>query len=186
MPKGQCFKPPLDKDGIWFPHIELTQKTPESITRATLKEPHGPHAIWQVERKLPPIYKVREKQAVNNNFPFSAHDNRHSFRHCGHYFDSGLGRKKFSEEIRQHMSRNFNLWACDYVPSCYDGFSNNQISYVYKEAMVIPYFRRFPRHHSEIWSTFKFIPERKCTDFSKKKPKVRFEIDKNRASPLDV
>lgn len=44
-----------------FPHIGLTQKTPESITSAALKEPHIPHLIRQVEEKLPPIYKVREK-----------------------------------------------------------------------------------------------------------------------------
>ncbi|KAM6186233.1 testis-expressed protein 36 [Rhynchocyon petersi] len=178
MPKGQCFKPPLDKDGIWFPHVGITQTTPESITSSTLKEPHKPHSAWQVERKLPPIYKVREQQAVNNSFPFSTHDNRHTFVNSGHYFDSGLGRKKVSTEKRQHVSRNFNLWACDCVPSCLDGCSNNQISYIYKETVVVPYFRRFPRHHSEIWSNLKLIPEWKCTEFSKKKPKVGFEIDK--------
>ncbi|XP_076980554.1 testis-expressed protein 36 isoform X2 [Tamandua tetradactyla] len=88
MPKGRYFNPPLDKDGRWFPHIGLTQKTPESITSAALKEPHIPHLIRQVEEKLPPIFKVREKQAVNNNFPFSVHDNRHSFQSTGCYFDS--------------------------------------------------------------------------------------------------
>ncbi|KAM9618224.1 testis-expressed protein 36 [Trichechus inunguis] len=186
MPKGRCFNPPLDKDGLWFPHIGLTQKTPESITSAMLKEPHVPRLTRQVEGKLPPIYKVREKQAANNNFPFSIHDNRHSFENTGYYFDTGLGRKKISTEKRQQVSRNFNLWACDYVPSCLDGFSNNQTSYVYKEAMVVPFFRRFPRHHGEIWSTFKFIPEQSYTDFLKKKPRVRFAIDKKATSPLEL
>ncbi|XP_032137860.1 testis-expressed protein 36 isoform X1 [Sapajus apella] len=88
MAKGRRFNPPLDKDGRWFPHIGLTQKTPESITSATLKEPHRPHLSRQVEGKLPPIYKVREKQAVNNHFPFSVHDNRHSLENYGSYFDS--------------------------------------------------------------------------------------------------
>ncbi|KAI5174995.1 Testis-Expressed Protein 36 [Manis pentadactyla] len=94
-----------------------------------LKEPHSPHLSRQAEGKLPPIYKVREQQAVNNNFPFSMHDNRHCFQNSGHYLDSGLGRRKISPDKRQHASRNFNLWACDYVPSCLDGVSNNQISY---------------------------------------------------------
>ncbi|XP_035563825.1 testis-expressed protein 36 isoform X4 [Canis lupus baileyi] len=117
MAKGRRFNPALDKDGRWrvlvfqFPQIGLTQKTPESSTSAVLKEPHRPHLSRQVEERLPPIYKVREKQAVNNNFPFSVHDNRHSFQSSGCYLDSGLGRRKISPEKRQHVSRNFNLWA---------------------------------------------------------------------------
>ncbi|XP_066096041.1 testis-expressed protein 36 [Saccopteryx bilineata] len=184
MPKGRCFNPPVDKDGRWFPDIGLTQKTPESITGAMLKEAHNPHFCRQIEGKLPPIYKVREKQAVHNNFPFSVHDNRHSFQNSEYYLDSGLGRKKIPPEKRQHASRNFNLWACDYVPSCLDGFSNNQISYVCQEAVVVPIFRRFPRHYHEVWSTFKFISERSYAEFLKKTPKVRFAIDKKADSSL--
>nr|XP_044604896.1 testis-expressed protein 36 [Equus asinus] len=185
MAKGRRFNPPLDKDGRWFPHIGLTQKTPESITKAMLKEPHSPRLSRQVEGKLPPIYKVREQQAVNNNFPFSVHSSAFTTTLAQLYLDSGLGRRKISPEKRQHVSRNFNLWACDYVPSCLDGFSNNQISYVYQEAMVVPIFRRFPRHYNEIWSAFKFIPERSYTEFLKKNPKVRFAIDKKAGSPLE-
>ncbi|XP_006188803.1 testis-expressed protein 36 isoform X2 [Camelus ferus] len=185
MAKGRRFNPPLDKDGRWFPHIGLVQKTPESITCTMLKEPQSPRLSRQVEGKLPPIYKVREKQAVSNNFPFSVHDNRHSFQNSGYYFDSGLGRKKVSPEKRQHISRNFNLWACDYVPSCLDGFSNNQISYVYREAVVVPIFRRFPRRYNEIWNTFKFIPQQSYMEFLKKNPKVRFMMNKKANSPLE-
>ncbi|XP_044092636.1 testis-expressed protein 36 [Neovison vison] len=161
MAKGRRFNPALDKDGRWFPQIGLTQKTPESSTSAMLKEPHHPRLSRQVEGKLPPIYKVREKQAVNNNFPFSVHDNRHSLQSSGCYLDSGLGRRKISPEKRQHASRNFNLWACDHVPSCLDGFSNNQISYVYREVVVLPIFRRFPRHYNEIWKSFKIYSSEK-------------------------
>ncbi|XP_025323374.1 testis-expressed protein 36 isoform X3 [Canis lupus dingo] len=185
MAKGRRFNPALDKDGRWFPQIGLTQKTPESSTSAVLKEPHRPHLSRQVEERLPPIYKVREKQAVNNNFPFSVHDNRHSFQSSGCYLDSGLGRRKISPEKRQHVSRNFNLWAGDYVPSCLDGFSNNQISYVYQEVVVVPIFRRFPRRYNEKWNSFKFIPQRGYTEFLKKKPKVRFAIDKKVGSSLE-
>ncbi|KAM5243518.1 testis-expressed protein 36 [Hipposideros larvatus] len=184
MAKGRRFNPPFDKDGRWFPHIGLVQKTWESISSATFKEPHSPHFSRQIERKLPPIYKVREKQAVNNNFPFSVHDNRHSLQNFGDFLDSGLGRRKISPEKRQHVSRNFCLWACDYVPSRFDGFSNNQISYVYREAVAVPVFRRFPRHYNELWSTFKFIPEQSCAVFFKKDPKVRVAIDKKAGSPL--
>ncbi|XP_075866487.1 testis-expressed protein 36 isoform X3 [Microcebus murinus] len=89
MAKGRRFNPPLDKDGRWFPHIGLTRRIPESITSATLKEPQNPRLSRQVTEKLPPIYKIREKQAVNNSFPFSAHDNRHSLENSGYYVDSG-------------------------------------------------------------------------------------------------
>uniref|UniRef100_A0A8C0XD14 Domain of unknown function with conserved HDNR motif domain-containing protein n=1 Tax=Castor canadensis TaxID=51338 RepID=A0A8C0XD14_CASCN len=88
MAKGRRFNPTLDKDGRWFPHIGLTQRTPESITSTALKESHCPRLSGQVEGKLPPIYKVQEKQAVNHSFPFSVHDNRHSFEDCGYYLDS--------------------------------------------------------------------------------------------------
>ncbi|XP_016065999.1 PREDICTED: testis-expressed sequence 36 protein [Miniopterus natalensis] len=162
----------------------MTQKTPESITSAMLKEPHNPHFSRQMEGKLPPIYKVPEKQ-VHSKFPFSVHDNRHSLQNSGYYLDSGLGRRKIPPEKRQHNSKNFNLWASDYVPSCLDGFSNNQISYVCHEALVVPIFRRFPRQYGEIWSTFKFIPERSYAEFLKKKPKVRFAIDKKADSSLE-
>ncbi|XP_021108957.1 testis-expressed protein 36 isoform X2 [Heterocephalus glaber] len=91
MAKGRRFKPPFDKDGSWFPHIGLTQKTPESLMSSVLKEPYCPQLTQQAEKKLPPIYKIREKQAVSNNFPFSVHDNRHSFENSGCYFDSYLG-----------------------------------------------------------------------------------------------
>ena len=97
----------------------------------------------------------------------------------------GLGCKKISPEKRQHISRNFNLWACDYVPSCLDGFSNNQISYVCQEAVVVPIFRRFPRHYNELWNTFKFIPQQSYTEYLKKNPKVRFMINKKAGSPLE-
>ncbi|XP_020034944.1 testis-expressed protein 36 [Castor canadensis] len=185
MAKGRRFNPTLDKDGRWFPHIGLTQRTPESITSTALKESHCPRLSGQVEGKLPPIYKVQEKQAVNHSFPFSVHDNRHSFEDCGYYLDSGLGRKKISPDKRQHASRNFNLWACDYIPSRLDGFSNNQISYVYKEAMVMSSFRRFPRRYNERWSAFKFIPEQSYAEFLKKKPKIRFPIDKKAILPRE-
>ncbi|XP_014925579.1 testis-expressed protein 36 isoform X1 [Acinonyx jubatus] len=173
MVRGRRFNPPLDKDGRWFPQIGLTQKTPESITSAMLKEPHSPRVSQQVEGRLPPIYKVREKQAADNNFPFSVHDNRYSFQSSGCYLDSGLGRRKISPEKRQHVSRNFNLWACDYVPSYLDGFSNNQISYVCQEIVVVPIFRRFPKHYNEIWNSFKFIPQRSYTEVLKKNPKFK-------------
>lgn len=48
-----------------FPQIGVVQKTPESITTATLKEIHCPYLSQQVERKLPPIYKIREKVKTN-------------------------------------------------------------------------------------------------------------------------
>nr|XP_048311301.1 testis-expressed protein 36 isoform X2 [Myodes glareolus] len=158
MTKGRRFNPPLDKVGRWFPHIGLVQKTPESITSATLKEIHCPYLSQQVERKLPPIYKIREK---------------------------GLGRKKISPEKRQHISRNFNLWACDFIPSHFDGLSNNRTSYVHKETMVISTFRRFPRCYDEKWSAFKFVPNQSYTEFLKDQPNEEFSSDTKDVSPQE-
>ncbi|KAM6182238.1 testis-expressed protein 36 [Erethizon dorsatum] len=159
MAKGRRFKPSLDKDGSWFPHIGLTQKTPESLMSSVLKEPYCPKLIQQTEEKLPSIYKVREKQAESNNFPFSEHDNRHSLENSGCYLDSGLGRKKISPDKRQQVSRNFNLWACDFIPSCLDGISSNQIAYVYKEAMTVPNFKRFPKaYNKHVADSLQMVP----------------------------
>ncbi|XP_057634705.1 testis-expressed protein 36 [Chionomys nivalis] len=185
MTKGRRFNPPLDKVGRWFPQIGLVQKTPESTTSATLKEIHCPYLSQQVERKLPPIYKIREKQAANKSFPFSVHDNRYSFENSGYYFDYGLGRKKTSPEKRQHISRNFNLWACDFIPSHFDGLSNNRTSYVHKEAMVISTFRRFPRCYDEKWSAFKFVPSKGYTEFLENQPNEEFSVDTEAVSPQE-
>ncbi|XP_012368900.1 testis-expressed protein 36 isoform X1 [Octodon degus] len=155
MVKGRHFKPSSDKDGSWFPHIGLTQKTPESLMSSVLKESYCPKLIQQTEKKLPPIFKVREKQAVSNNFPFSVHDNRHTLENSGCYLDSGLGRKKISPEKGQHVSRNFNLWACDFIPSYLDGLSSNQIDYVYKEATIAPNLRHFPKSYNQVWDNFR-------------------------------
>ncbi|XP_040589003.1 testis-expressed protein 36 isoform X2 [Mesocricetus auratus] len=158
MAKGRQFNPPLDKVGRWFPHVGLVQKTPESVTSTTLKEIRCPYLSQQLERKLPPIYKVREK---------------------------GLGRKKISPDKRQHLSRNFNLWACDYIPSQCDGLSNNQTSYVHKEAAVISTFRRFPRCYEERWSAFKFVPNQSSTESLKNKSNKEFSVDTKAASPQE-
>ncbi|KAL6086136.1 hypothetical protein STEG23_006271 [Scotinomys teguina] len=169
-----------------FPQVGLEQKTPESITSAALKEIHCPHLSQRVERKLPPLYKTREKQAASkSSFPFSMHDNRHSFENSGYYFDAGLGRKKISPDKRQHISRNFNLWACDFIPSCFDGLSNNQISYVHKEAEVISTFRRFPRCYNERWNAFKSIYDQNQARFLENQPNEEFSVDTKTVSPQE-
>ncbi|XP_034357084.1 testis-expressed protein 36 [Arvicanthis niloticus] len=177
MAKGRRFNPPLNKDGRWFTHIGLMEKTPESITRTSLKEIHCSHLSEQMERRLPPIYKIREKEAATKNFPFSVHDNRHSFQNSGYYFDSGLGRKKFSSDQKQHISRNFNLWACDYIPSSFDGLSSNQTSYVPKKAVVISTFRRFPRCYDEKWNDLKFVYNHSCGRSLGNEPNGEFAVD---------
>ncbi|XP_021077727.1 testis-expressed protein 36 [Mus pahari] len=183
MAKGRRSNPPLNKDGRWFTHTGLMEKTPESITCTSLKETHCPYLFEQVDRRLPPIYKIREKQAASKNFPFSAHDNRHSFQNSGYYFDSGLGRKKFTPDQKQHISRNFNLWACDYIPSNFDGLSNNQTSYVPKKAVVISTFRRFPRHYDERWSDYKFAYNQSCAKFLGNQPNGELAVDPKVVSP---
>ncbi|XP_053765990.1 testis-expressed protein 36 isoform X2 [Panthera pardus] len=120
MVRGRRFNPPFDQDGRWFPQIGLTQKTPESITSAMLKEPHSPRVSQQVEGRLPPIYKVREKQAVDNNFPFSVHDNRYSFQSSGCYLDSEPASESQIQEalFRLHLGAGLvaSLRAVELVP----------------------------------------------------------------------
>ncbi|KAK2519529.1 Tex36 [Columba guinea] len=98
------------------------------------------------------------QKAVNNNFPFSSHDNRHCLQNVGEYFDSGMGRKKPPPERRQQNSHNFFLWAHESVPSREDGLTVYQTSFVRGQSIEQPFGRRYPKHHSEKWCTGKPVP----------------------------
>ncbi|XP_068957739.1 testis-expressed protein 36 [Petaurus breviceps papuanus] len=137
--------------GIWFPHLGLIEKTPESTTTAMMKQPFLPESKRKVKERLPSCYQLREQQASNSNFPFSVHDNRHGLELCGHGLDDCLGRKKL-EQVQLHFhSTNFNHWASDYVPTPEDNMSTYQASYVAKPRPRGPFFPLYPKHHSDRW-----------------------------------
>lgn len=91
----------------------------------------------------------------------------------------GLGRRKCTPDQKQHISRNFNLWACEYIPSNLDGFSNNQTSYVHKKAVVVSSFRRFPRCYDERW----IASSQSCPKFLGNQPNGEFAVDTKVVSP---
>ncbi|XP_072485125.1 testis-expressed protein 36 isoform X2 [Notamacropus eugenii] len=51
------------KAGIWFPHIGLIEKTPESTTTAMMKQPFLPESKRKVEEWLPSRYQLRQQPA---------------------------------------------------------------------------------------------------------------------------
>ncbi|KFO85242.1 Testis-expressed sequence 36 protein, partial [Buceros rhinoceros silvestris] len=59
----------------------------ESETSSALKQVQDSGAARYIEDRLPRAYRTREQRAVNNNFPFSSHDNRHCLQNAGEYFD---------------------------------------------------------------------------------------------------
>ncbi|XP_043844128.1 testis-expressed protein 36 [Dromiciops gliroides] len=134
--------------GIWFPHLDLMEKTPESTTAAMLKQPFLPESKRKLEDRLPSRYQLRQQQASKSNFPFSLHDNRHGLEFCGHGLDDGLGRKKLDQVQTHFDSTNFNRWASDYVPTPDDNLSTYQASYVPKPKAKGFFFRLYPKHHS--------------------------------------
>nr|XP_020829291.1 testis-expressed protein 36 isoform X2 [Phascolarctos cinereus] len=73
--------------GIWFPHLGLIEKTPESTTTAMLKQPFLPESKRKMEERLPSRYQLRQQQANKSSFPFSVHDNRRGLEFCGHGLD---------------------------------------------------------------------------------------------------
>uniref|UniRef100_A0A8B9QWH3 Testis expressed 36 n=1 Tax=Apteryx owenii TaxID=8824 RepID=A0A8B9QWH3_APTOW len=87
MPKGRSANPCTERDGAWFAHMGLCQSHPESTTGSALKQVQNAEEVEYIEERLPPGYRAREQKAVNNNFPFSSHDNRHCLQNVGEYFD---------------------------------------------------------------------------------------------------
>ncbi|XP_038600339.1 testis-expressed protein 36 [Tachyglossus aculeatus] len=99
---------------------------------------------------------------ANPDFPFSAHDNKHSLQNWGEYFDSGLGRRKVAAGRRQHNSSSSRFWKDD--PECGRFLGSTS----YKEAFVaqgsVPDWghRRFPRHHGYRWAALPPRPASGC------------------------
>ncbi|XP_010000173.1 PREDICTED: testis-expressed sequence 36 protein [Chaetura pelagica] len=158
MAKGRRAKPSDRSAGIWFAHIGVHQSRLESITSSALKQIHDSGEAQYLENQLPLGYRARAQKAVNNNFPFSSHDNRHSLENVGEYFDSGLGRRKVEPERRQHNSQNFFLEAHELVPNSKDGLTTYQTSYVKHENTESTFWRRYPKQHKK-WCTDKPAPE---------------------------
>uniref|UniRef100_A0A8C0BRF2 Domain of unknown function with conserved HDNR motif domain-containing protein n=1 Tax=Buteo japonicus TaxID=224669 RepID=A0A8C0BRF2_9AVES len=87
MSRGRCSHPSEQRTGAWFAHVGVCQDKPESTTTSALKQVQNSGAAQYVEDRLPLAYRTREQRAVNNNFPFSSHDNRHCLQNVGEYFD---------------------------------------------------------------------------------------------------
>ncbi|XP_044155745.1 testis-expressed protein 36 [Bufo gargarizans] len=166
MPKGRLCNPPTEKEGIWFPHIDVNNKLPMSSTEETLHRART--APWR-EARLPLLCSTRDRNELQNGFPFSAHDNRNLTQGAGEYLDSGLGRKKTPVERRQHSSRNFNLSCHDQPPrvtSYWDGFTNHQTSYSGGQDTERPFCRRYPKHHHERSAYMRDVPENRFMWFA--------------------
>ncbi|XP_009959787.1 PREDICTED: testis-expressed sequence 36 protein, partial [Leptosomus discolor] len=142
-----------------FAHVGRCQSQPESATSATLKQVQDAGAAQHLEDRLPPAYRAREQRAVNTNFPFSSHDNRHCLQNVGEYFDLGMGRRKVEPERRQQNSQNFFLWAHESVPSSKGGLTIYQTSFVKIQNTEGPFCRRYPKHHPEKRRPCKPVPE---------------------------
>ncbi|XP_028943212.1 testis-expressed protein 36 [Antrostomus carolinensis] len=159
MPKRRCTHPSEQRAGIWFAHIGVCQSQLESTTRSAQKQVQNSGAAQYIEDRLPPGYRAREQRAVNDNFPFSSHDNRHCLQNVGEYFDFGMGRRKVEPERRQHNSHDFCLWAHESVPSSKDGLTIYQTSFVKYQNTESTFFRRYPKHHLEKRCPDKPVPE---------------------------
>ncbi|XP_054030583.1 testis-expressed protein 36 [Dryobates pubescens] len=142
-----------------FVHAEAFQGQLESTTSSALKEVYSLGAAQYIEERLLPAYRAREQRAVNNNFPFSSYDNRHCLHNFGEYFDFGMGQRKAEPERGQQNSQNFQLWAHEAVPSSKDGLTIYQTSFVKNQKAEGPFYRRYPKHHSEKWCSGKHAPE---------------------------
>ncbi|XP_069720249.1 testis-expressed protein 36 [Phaenicophaeus curvirostris] len=142
-----------------FVHAGASESQHESTTGAALKQVQNSRAIQHPKDSLPLTYRAQEQSAANNNFPFSAHDNRHSLQNTGEYFDFGLGRKKVEPERWQQNSQNFFLWAHEPVSSSNDGLTVYQTSFLKDQKTESPFCRRYPKHHLEKHSADKPVPE---------------------------
>ncbi|XP_067995376.1 testis-expressed protein 36 [Melanerpes formicivorus] len=153
-----------------FAHAGAFQGQLDSTTSSALKEVYSLGAAQYIEERLLPAYRAREQRAVNNNFPFSSHDNRHCLHNFGEYFDLGMGQRKAEPERRQQNSQNFQLWAHEAVPSSKDGLTIYQTSFVKNQKAEGPFYRRYPKHHSEKWCSGKHAPESEKSRSQNKSP----------------
>ncbi|XP_074092395.1 testis-expressed protein 36 [Macrotis lagotis] len=140
--------------GIWFSHLGLIEKTPESTTTAMMKQPFLPESKRKVEAQLPLRYQILQKQANRYYYPFSMHNNKHSLDFCGHGLDEGLGRKKLDQVQTHFHSTNFNRWASGYIPSPDDSLSTYQASYMPQPRSKGPLFGFYPKHHADRWNAY--------------------------------
>ncbi|XP_077114479.1 testis-expressed protein 36 [Ranitomeya variabilis] len=159
MPKGRLCNPSNNKEGIWFPHIDVNNKIPLTSTQEMFYRTRT--ASWR-EGRLPHLCTTCNQNDLQYGFPFSAHDNRNLTQGAGEYLDSGLGRKKTPMERRQHSSRNFNLSCHEQPPratrQC-DGFTIYQTTYRGRQETEQPICRRYPKHHNERSAYIKDLPE---------------------------
>ncbi|XP_029465913.1 testis-expressed protein 36 [Rhinatrema bivittatum] len=159
MPKGRLSNPSTEKDGKWFYHDAEFQNQFISTTSSMLKKSNKLD-VPETEKTLPMLSKILPQKALNMEFPFSQHDNRHALQDKGEYFDTGLGRKKPAKEKNQRNSLNFNLWCHERPPEAtgkWDGFTNYQTSYVYQQNQEPFFYRRYPKDHLEKYHRIKAL-----------------------------
>ncbi|KAJ7325303.1 hypothetical protein JRQ81_018323 [Phrynocephalus forsythii] len=166
MPKGRQANPSTTQDGAWFSHIGSPNISPESLTATMQKQILNQEAARQIDKRLPQMYKVREKKPVNT-FPFSVHDNRHCLLNAGEYLDSGLGLRKFQQEVCQHHSKEYFLGREEPIPSDTSHSSVYQTSFVQYPTTEQPLRGRFPKSHVDRGIALKPTTENECLWFSK-------------------
>ncbi|XP_067322367.1 testis-expressed protein 36 [Anolis sagrei] len=166
MPKGKRANPSTSRDGIWFAHHGNVPIYPETLTAAMQKQILNPEATHQIDTRLPVMYKVREKKPVST-FPFSIHDNRHCLLGVGEYLDSGLGLRKFKQEVNQHHSKNYLLGAPQPIASSTGHRTTYQTSFVQYPSTKPPLVGRFPRSHVARSNVWKSKAEKECMWFAK-------------------
>nr|XP_020647193.1 testis-expressed protein 36 isoform X2 [Pogona vitticeps] len=173
-----------------FSHIGNPHINPESLTATMQKQILNKEAAHQIEKRLPQMYKEREKFIISscacgygnclavgtnaenqkkpvNTFPFSVHDNRHCLLNEGEYLDSGLGLRKFQQELCQHHSQDYFLEAQEPFPSDTSHHSIYQTSFVQYPHTERSPWGRFPKSHVDRCVSLKRTAENECLWFSK-------------------
>ncbi|XP_071336441.1 testis-expressed protein 36 isoform X1 [Trachinotus anak] len=153
MVKGGKRYSSMSNDGKWFAH----SVSPENETRNRGTCTSTGIMLTQVKSSLPqalnferyPKWKTQQK---SSEYPFSDHDNKQSLKDNISVFTHGVGRRKCTDDRRQHNS-HFCL--------CHDGADSGtaegggnltayQTDFMVKQAVNVPTgTRRFPRNHKQ-------------------------------------
>ncbi|XP_021254158.1 testis-expressed protein 36 [Numida meleagris] len=131
----------------------------ESTTCSAQGQAQALQAAGSVEDRLPPVFQGREQRKVNNNFPFSSHDNTHFLQNVGEDFNFGMGRRKVEPQRGQQNHKNHFQWASESAPRSEDGITIYQTSFVKVKSTESPFCRHYPNHCSEKSRTDKPVPE---------------------------
>ncbi|KAL6477752.1 hypothetical protein MHYP_G00135870 [Metynnis hypsauchen] len=154
MTKGGKRYANMEKDGIWFAHVDVEQseKTREACTSTGSMLAQGVHQPIPLRERYSKMNL--EKKAMGRSYPFSEHNNRATLQNTIETYDHGLGRKKCPNDRSQHNSHfclchDGNMSAVGLEREVHSAYQTDFVPNQGTESRENTNTRRFPKSHLE-------------------------------------